>query len=191
MASLAIRNVPQHSEWTTVERRRSSKRKQAKSNHGILPPEAYWKANAVVDPTTGAAIEYAQLKIGTDSKDWLHSCANKIGHLAQGILPGIPTGSNTMHFIHRSYKPADRRAVAVCFEAILASGDRFHPAWQVEVDVTLRSHCSASGLDRPGRVPRSSPAQGLLHPVPDRPPAQAVPADAGPTAAPRIPQCWW
>jgi hypothetical protein len=75
----------------------------------ILPAHAYWTANSVIDEATGALLEYAQLKLGADGEDWIAAAANKIGRLAQGVQPHMPTGTNTIHFIHPSEKPADRK----------------------------------------------------------------------------------
>jgi hypothetical protein len=53
--------------------------------HATLPPHAYWTANAVVDPITGTALKYAQVKTGPDAKKWIHSAANEIGQLTEGV----------------------------------------------------------------------------------------------------------
>jgi hypothetical protein len=75
-----------------------------------LPAHAYWTANAVVDPTTGASLEYAQLKLGPDAEKWIQSAANEIGRLTEGVQPHMPTGTETIHFIHPDDKPPDRKA---------------------------------------------------------------------------------
>jgi hypothetical protein len=64
-----------------------------------MPAHAFWTANVVVDPNTGTAMEYPQLKLGEDSKLWLAAASREIGRLAQGKHPDMPTGSNTMHFL--------------------------------------------------------------------------------------------
>jgi hypothetical protein len=76
----------------------------------IISAHAYWTANSVIDEATGASLEYAQLKLGADGEDWIAAAANEIGRLAQGVQPHMPTGTNTIHFIHPSDEPADRKA---------------------------------------------------------------------------------
>ena len=75
-----------------------------------VPAHAYWTANSVVCEKTGKALEYAQLKLGEDGKEWIGAAANEIGRLTQGNGKAMPTGTNTMHFIHHSQKPAGRKA---------------------------------------------------------------------------------
>ena len=75
-----------------------------------LPAHAFWTANSVIDPTTGASLEYAQLKLGADGVEWIHAASLEIGRLAQGIHPHMPTGSDTIHFIKHTDKPFDRKA---------------------------------------------------------------------------------
>jgi hypothetical protein len=72
---------------------------------------AFWNAiNAVVDPLTGASLEYSQLRKGPDGKEWTASASNEIGRLAQGVMPHMPNGTNTMHFIPPSRLPVGRKA---------------------------------------------------------------------------------
>ena len=74
------------------------------------PAHAFWTANSVVDKVTGEALEYSALKLGIDSKKWIQGCSNEMGRLASGVLPHMKSGSQTIHFIHPSEKPSDRRA---------------------------------------------------------------------------------
>lgn len=67
-------------------------------------------AHAVLDPVTGAALSYRQLREGPDGADWINGAANEIGRLAQGVLPHMPTGTDTIHFIRHTDMPADRQA---------------------------------------------------------------------------------
>jgi hypothetical protein len=67
-------------------------------------------ANAVIDPATGASLEYNQLRQGPDSLLWIQATENEIGRLAQGFGSRIPQGTDTMHFIHPSAMPSDRTA---------------------------------------------------------------------------------
>ena len=65
---------------------------------------------AVVDPHTGATLEYPALLRGPDAAEWGHATALEIGRLTQGCLPHQSSGSNTMVFIPHTDKPADRVA---------------------------------------------------------------------------------
>ena len=79
-------------------------------NFSSLPAHAFWTANAVIDPNTGASLEYRHLRLGPDGEQWIKAAADEIGRLAQGVLPNMPTGTDTMHFIHHTDKPANRVA---------------------------------------------------------------------------------
>lgn len=67
-------------------------------------------ANAVLDAATGSTLSYRQLQAGPNGPAWEQSAANEIGRLAQGVLPHMPHGTDTMHFIAHSAIPADRIA---------------------------------------------------------------------------------
>ena len=75
--------------------------------------------NAVVDPATGASLEYPQLLRGDDAPEWIHGTATEIGRLAQGHLPHTTSGSDTMFFIKHTDKPADRIATYLRIVAAL------------------------------------------------------------------------
>ena len=67
-------------------------------------------AFSVVDPDTGAVLEYPALLRGTDGPKWENGTSLEIGRLAQGCLPHTTKGSDTMHFIKHTDKPYDRIA---------------------------------------------------------------------------------
>jgi hypothetical protein len=67
-------------------------------------------ANAVVDPATGASLEYRHLRTGPDAPDWIQAAANEIGRLTNGNPPHSTHGSQTMHFIAHTAIPPGRRA---------------------------------------------------------------------------------
>jgi hypothetical protein len=67
-------------------------------------------ANAVVDPATGASLEYRHLRSGPDAPDWIRAAANEIGRLTHGNPPHSTTGSQTMHFIAHNAIPPGRKA---------------------------------------------------------------------------------
>ena len=83
-----------------------------------MPAYAFWTANAVVDPNSGTAMEYPQLKLGEDNKLWLAAASREIGRLAQGKQPDMPTGSNTMHFLDHRNLPVGRTATYLRIAAI-------------------------------------------------------------------------
>eukprot|EP00804_Cyclotella_cryptica_P017342 CCRYP_018994-RD/>CCRYP_018994-RD protein AED:0.39 eAED:0.39 QI:0/-1/0/1/-1/0/1/0/348 len=65
-------------------------------------------AFAVIDKTTGKALEYKDLIHSAEHKElWTTSYANELGRLTQDIRD-IP-GTNTMFFIHKNDIPQDRR----------------------------------------------------------------------------------
>jgi hypothetical protein len=65
--------------------------------------------HAIVDPVTGASMEYRHLIRDPATKDiWEHSCANEFGRLAQGIRD--IKGTDTITFIHKSKIPKGCRA---------------------------------------------------------------------------------
>ena len=74
----------------------------------VDPNPHYW-ANAIIDPDTGASMEYRHLiKSPKHQAAWTRSFANEIGRLAQGI-GNREKGTNTMFFIHKHQIPHDRR----------------------------------------------------------------------------------
>jgi hypothetical protein len=79
------------------------------SERSPLPAHAFWTANAVFNPDTGVAEEYGKLKLGTNAQEWMRGCSKEIGRLAQGSKE-VAVGTNTMHFIRPSQKPADCKA---------------------------------------------------------------------------------
>jgi hypothetical protein len=64
----------------------------------------------VIDPESGASLEYKQLKTGPDSAKWIQAAADEIGRLTQGVKPHMKSGTETIHFIHHHDKPSDRKA---------------------------------------------------------------------------------
>jgi hypothetical protein len=72
-----------------------------------------------MDAQTGAALNYPQLRQGPDGPLWMQSAANEIGCLAQGALPHMPTGTDTMFFIPFSALTSGRQATYLCIVAEL------------------------------------------------------------------------
>ena len=61
--------------------------------------QVHHQSNIVIDPTTGASLEYRHLINGPTKSIWENSFANEIGRLAQGVGTRIPSGENTIFFI--------------------------------------------------------------------------------------------
>ena len=76
-------------------------------------------AYTVIDPATGASLEYPALLRGPDSTKWEHGTSLEIGRLTQGCLPYTTKGSETMFFIRHTEKPADRIATYLRIVAAL------------------------------------------------------------------------
>lgn len=90
--------------------------RMAPTNYGINHAEQHtidtsirhW-ANAIIDPDTGASMEYRHLmKSSKHEKEWKKSFANELGRLAQGIADR-EKGTNTIFFIPHDKVPQDRR----------------------------------------------------------------------------------
>ena len=80
---------------------------QSAVHNGLDIPDDHI-AFAVIDETTGKALEYKDLINIQEHKElWTTSYANELGRLTQGIRD-IP-GTNTMFFIHKDEIPQDRR----------------------------------------------------------------------------------
>jgi hypothetical protein len=71
--------------------------------------------NAVINPITGEHQELRHLLQGPDKDEWWASNANEFGRLTQGVLPHMPTGTETMRFIKHTDVPADRKATYARF----------------------------------------------------------------------------
>eukprot|EP00978_Attheya_sp_CCMP212_P003601 scaffold7535_cov63-Attheya_sp.AAC.3 len=100
--------------------------------------------NAVVDPITGANLEFPQLVKGPDSEEWWKSSANEFGRLAQGVMPHMPTGTNTFRFINHTDMPTDRKATyvrIVCDECPLKTETK-----------RVRLTVGGDKIDYPGKV---------------------------------------
>ena len=76
-------------------------------------------AHAVIDPATGASLEYPALLRGDDGPKWENGTSLELGRLTQGCLPFTKTGSETMFFIPHTDKPSDRIATYLRIVAAL------------------------------------------------------------------------
>ena len=62
----------------------------------------YSVACTVLNESTGKLEEYPALIKGKDKEVWYHAYGNDLCLLAQG-MPGLPEGTDTIKFIHRSH----------------------------------------------------------------------------------------
>ena len=67
------------------------------------------RANVIIDPVSGQALEYQHLICGPDGATWIKALANNLGRLAQGVGTCMPTGTNTVLFVAKSSIPHDRK----------------------------------------------------------------------------------
>jgi hypothetical protein len=72
--------------------------------------QAMHTAHKAVHPDTGELAEYKSLRSSSEGTEWEASCANEFGRLAQGVLPHMPKGTDTIHFIAHTAMPKGRRA---------------------------------------------------------------------------------
>jgi hypothetical protein len=118
--------------------------KVIKTAKGLANDPFYHQANAVVDPNTGASLEYRHLKAGPDSVKWLQAATNEIGRLTQGTGPDMPTGTDTMFFIKHTDKPSNKKAT---YLRIVAA----HKPHKAE-PCRIRFTCGGDKIDYPGNV---------------------------------------
>jgi hypothetical protein len=74
-------------------------------------------AHTVIDATTGETFEHAQLVRGASSDEWIYSTVNEFGCLTKGILPHMPSGTETVAYIHHDALPHGRKATYARFVA--------------------------------------------------------------------------
>ena len=70
--------------------------------------QEHHQENVVIDPTTGASLEYRHLVKGTTKAIWGNLFANEICGIAQGVGTRMPSGTNTIFFIPKNKVPAGR-----------------------------------------------------------------------------------
>ena len=70
--------------------------------------QEHHQENVVIDPTTGASLEYRHLVKGATKAIWENSFANEIGQLTQGVGTWMPSGTNTIFFVTKDKVPAGR-----------------------------------------------------------------------------------
>ena len=61
------------------------------------------------NPDTGQLAEYAELSRSSDGPQWIESMTDEFGRLCQGHGPSMPTGTDTMFFIHKSKVPRHKK----------------------------------------------------------------------------------
>jgi hypothetical protein len=90
-------------------------------------------AHTAIDAITGKTYEHAQLIRGDDKDDWLYSTANEFGRLAKGIMPHMPSGSDTMRYLPHHALPPGRKSTYAHFVAT----ERPHKAETKRVRLTV------------------------------------------------------
>jgi hypothetical protein len=73
--------------------------------------------HTVIDAITGKSYEHAQLIQGNAKDEWLYSTVNEFGRLKNGILPHMPSRSETMRYIPHHALPPGRKATYARFVA--------------------------------------------------------------------------
>ena len=96
--------MPLHQTRSTTHGRIASFDPRTHARTTYLP-----SANHVTDPVTGTAQNYHQLLRGPEGAQWSQGASNEIGRLAQGVLPHMPTGTDTIHFIEHTELPVGRK----------------------------------------------------------------------------------
>ena len=95
---------------TAVPTRRQT-RSQGSPIHVANQTSSYFpQTNAVIDPVTGASLDYRKLSQGPDKAVWIQACANEIGRLGHGLKDSDIKGTNTLRFIKHSDLPTGRTA---------------------------------------------------------------------------------
>jgi hypothetical protein len=61
------------------------------------------------NPDTGQLAEYIELSQCSEGALWIESCKDELGRLCQGHGPHMPTGTETMFFIHRNRVPKGKK----------------------------------------------------------------------------------
>jgi hypothetical protein len=89
-------------------------RKQQKASHVFAEPVPPVfpepMVNSVIDPNTGASLEYRHLIKGPDAKRWQQANMIEINRLTDGHLIKGSTGTQTISFIARSKLPKHKKA---------------------------------------------------------------------------------
>jgi hypothetical protein len=99
--------------------------------------------NVVVD-ASGTSQSFQQHLRGPDAALWRQGSSNEIGRLAQGILPHMPSGTDTIHFIAPSALPPGRKPTYLRVVAELKP----HKAEKHRVRFT----CGGDRIHYPGKV---------------------------------------
>ena len=69
----------------------------------------YHTACPVIDQVSGEPLEYIHLMKSPDQQIWETAFANDLGRLTQGIGTRMPTGNDTIIFIHHSDIPLHKK----------------------------------------------------------------------------------
>ena len=106
LAATALQATPTHSAFNLFAPPRPSPDPLDESNdvaqHFALHGNAF-------NPDTGKIAEYAELRNCSDGPKWRAGCADEFGRLLNGHGENMPTGTETMFFIHPSKIPKHKK----------------------------------------------------------------------------------
>jgi hypothetical protein len=97
---------------------RANYTKQPTTHHSLEcePYEVHWAMHGTaLNPDTTAIAEYRELSTCSDGKDWQDSNVDEIGRMFQGFGENsyMPTGTNTLWFVHPSQVPKHKKTTYV------------------------------------------------------------------------------
>jgi hypothetical protein len=72
-------------------------------------------AHIIIDSITRTSYEHAQLMRGANTDEWMYSTANKFDLLTNGIMPHMPSGSDTMRYLPHNALPQGRKSTYARF----------------------------------------------------------------------------
>jgi Reverse transcriptase (RNA-dependent DNA polymerase) len=93
---------------SAMARRSRRERRQPAKLLDSIPTHAALLGSAV-NPDTGVIAEYAELAASSQGAAWQQANADEIGRLCTGHGPDMPTGTDTMRFIHKSDIPNGKK----------------------------------------------------------------------------------
>jgi hypothetical protein len=81
----------------------------------IDPSHHYAFHGTAINPDTGTIADRREVIKCTDGKQWTESNREEIGYLFQGLGPTskMPTGADTLFFIHRNQVPKNKKATYI------------------------------------------------------------------------------
>lgn len=138
-AAIAFEHTSTHQHDTRFNRRRQITGKALEALQEAFIAHIFAEANlgSAVNPDTGKVAEHAELIQCSQGPEWLGSTGDEIGRLCTGKGPNsdMPTGTETMEFIHKSLIP----------KGIIPTYLRIVCAWRPEKDNPRRVRFTVGG----------------------------------------------